>query len=372
MRARAKECQKQSKTPGVLQDSVWSGSMTKLAALVTLVLLFGLIDVARARADEITGRFVSTLGASTGARQKISGLSWNSKDKIPVVTERVDGIPQTLAILEGVYKTKGASLVWGTHKIESTRTGSFQLKVPLTSRTLVLEMYAVNSWGAIERETFNLFFQNWRPPQGKKDAKELFFTPGIGLTAISYKQPDLGSLDELALTMKISGDYRRLFSRWSLGASFYYSFLPISSSLLDTRLRFFGANLRIGYLIPFRNSPWTLTLMSGAYYATSFATPAAFGYHNLIGPQLFPVFRRALNGSGYLSGYMKFSPIMTGLSFLSLSSSELAFGAGYGLTSSSSGHTMGVTLDVSLLRLALIPDGAVRSRSMTLGIAYSY
>jgi hypothetical protein len=190
---------------------------------------------------------------------------------------------------------------------------------------------------------------------------------------MDYSQPGFEKLRETALTGKLNGTWIIAPPNWAIGANVFGTLVTLNAKPESNDFRVIGANLRIGYLPPNGflglRAPWRLTLMAGVYYTTTLSSNGNFGYKNVAGPQLFPVLHRALRNGGIWSAYLKFSPISDGLSFLSLSNSELA--AGLTLRPWST-RVSGVnfTLDASLLTLQT-RVGAVKSNSVSLGLGYS-
>lgn len=118
--------------------------------------------------------------------------------------------------------------------------------------------------------------------------------------------------------------------------------------------------------------PWRLSVYAGAYYTTMVTSAEGVGYHNVTGPQLYPVISRALaGGRSSLSAYFKYSPVFSGFSVLDLSASrELATGLGFthplGLVMRDSGLSW--NFDYSDLALKT-STGMAHTRTIGLGVA---
>ena len=89
-------------------------------------------------------------------------------------------------------------------------------------------------------------------------------------------------------------------------------------------VRYLGSNIRVGYWF----SP-NFSLHFGYFYTTMLVsvptTSAVFGFNNISGPQLFPVFF-----IGPIYAYGKYSPIADQFKLLAISSNrEIAAGLGY-------------------------------------------
>ena len=132
-------------------------------------------------------------------------------------------------------------------------------------------------------------------------------------------------------------------------------------------LRFVGLNARAGYVLPGVREPWRVTILGGLYYTTMFVPETNFGFVNLVGPQLFPVFRRAVKGGDSYSGYFKFSPL--GKNFaVNFSSREIAIGGAYNWNRGANG-VVSATLDIAELD-AVIDGATIHSTSFTVGVGY--
>ena len=135
-------------------------------------------------------------------------------------------------------------------------------------------------------------------------------------------------------------------------------------------LRFFGANLRFGYVFPFVPEPWRVSLSAGAYYTTMLIPDGKYGYLNLTGPQLYLTLRRAFANGDAVSLYAKFSPVTDQSAALSFTNREVGAGLAWSRPLGAT-HALSVGLDYAQIHFAnLISE--VRTSSWTLGAGYGF
>jgi hypothetical protein len=179
-------------------------------------------------------------------------------------------------------------------------------------------------------------------------------TLGYGLTTFTQGTVVKVSQSELSAKVGYSYSFRRGSqpARWQAGVSAFGTVLPLSTTPGDDfRMRYLGLNARVGYLFG-SSSVWEFGLHGGLYYNTMFTPGVRFGYRNLMGPQLYPTVRRSIGNRHGLAAYLKFSPVSDGLSFLSLSSRELASGLRYGYELRN-GRSVLISVDYARIDLVL-------------------
>ena len=206
------------------------------------------------------------------------------------------------------------------------------------------------------------------------------FSAGLGLGYNTYNS-SVVSIGQYSLIAKGGASYRNAnIERFVLSVSTFFTALPLNTSPIsigaiadNITIRYLGVNLRLGYDTPWMTGPWKLQLNFGWYYNTTFVTKSYFGYVNANGPQFFPTIEYSREDGSAIGGYLKFSPISSGLSFLNSSLNyEVAIGANYmfsGLLFGKFKHT--INFDFS--QLSMKPD-AVRayanSTSLGLGVLF--
>lgn len=161
---------------------------------------------------------------------------------------------------------------------------------------------------------------------------------GLGATMIDYADSIDGiASDYKSVSTTLTGGVNFWIKpgRWLSGASGYITLLPITHSAQTdgattaSTVRFFGFNLRAGYVLPQVPKPWAVSVLGGYYYITTLVDTGDFGITNLSGPQLYPSIRYTLKRGDQIGFYFKFSPVAGRFSQLSLSSREMAAGVAY-------------------------------------------
>ena len=224
--------------------------------------------------------------------------------------------------------------------------------------------------------SLNAFAADEIAPQDDAQTNKVKFAGGLGLGYNTYNST-LVSISQYSLVAKFGMNYRnKKFERLSLNLNSFFTALPFNTSLIqigaisdNVSVRYLGVNLRAGYDTPWLTGDWKLQLNLGWYYNTTFVTNDRFGYVNANGPQFFPAVSYTIDENSSVGGYLKFSPMSTGFSFLNSSMNyEVAAGAYYmfpGLLFGKFKHT----LNLDFAHLSIKPD-AVRafSNSTTIGL----
>lgn len=309
--------------------------------------------------------------ADEGSKNKINDLQLNH-EALEVQTEIVDGKSQEFVILRGKYsQPKKWALIVNTDKVKVGDDGHFEVKMPCQgNEKLDLQLKAIGPFGEVEGEEVSIELIRIRDPEQNISSNKIVVVPELGLSTISYQETGISNYSEIALTAKVSAR-RQIFSpRWDLGVNTYFTLLPLKKST-DVTVRFLGANLRVGYVFPFFQPLWKLTLYGGGYYTTMFVTKNQFGFDNMGGPQLFPMLQRTLKNDQLLRGYLKISTVSTDKtnSLFSFKSRELAVGLTY-VRPLSNRHLLSVSADLAQLKLTFA-KATIQSTSFTLGCGYS-
>lgn len=287
-----------------------------------------------------------------------------------------------IAKIKGHHAGKNTNLIWTIRYVRPTPEGDFELRVPIEGKVTPIVLTAIDDYGATEKISFELLFEDWDIYLKEVLAKQNPLTTGkvfvgVGPTMISYTETGVEDYSSIVLTGK-AGYSRMLFSpKWSVGISGYLTLLPIQESYAASA-RFLGLNFRLGYNFLSVPLPWRVSLHVGSYYATMIVAHNAFGFENVNGPQIYPVVQRLFNKGKSVRGYFKLSPLSTNSAGLSFASRELAFGAEY-VFFSKRGKTRSVSLDYSdfLVNLPGLTDGTQtipdqRLSAKTISIAVSY
>jgi len=302
--------------------------------------------------------------------QRIQNLMWIS-DSLQVISRKdpENGRMIPMAVCRGRFVREDWTLIGPSGETMPVKPdGQFFFLVPIRSAKRLFQMTAVGPRGEAETEKLALIIPNWEKWLASEKSATIkpqapfSFVPSLGVSSIVYKETGTPDFRELALTGKVS--FQIAFSNeWNLGANVFLNFMPVSASRTDITVRFFGANLRIGYALPFIRNPWRLSLMTGLYYSQMFVTQSRFGYTPMVYPQFYPVLSRRLGTGHSLMAYSKFVPV-NGIK-------EAEISGGLGLTSLlKNGHSVSTMLDYSVINFTPVRNSKISSSSLSLSIGY--
>jgi hypothetical protein len=185
----------------------------------------------------------------------IKGLTWSHSNWGFRVGQDCSDCPKQVT-LEGRFARPWWALVVdgasSAHVIHTQSDGSFSFSAPMKNDEASILISAVGPFGQVETENMVVAIlpeeksQLWHP---------IGITPSLGVSEISYQETHLPDYHESALTLKLSAFFPLGSKRWELGGNMFFTALPLSSSRSDISVRFFGANLRVGYA-PWISGPW--------------------------------------------------------------------------------------------------------------------
>jgi hypothetical protein len=308
---------------------------------------------------------------SDNANERIEQLSWSS-DTLNVFIQK-ESRDQPTVRLEGHFDREGWNLIFENRVLTRADAAEkdFSFDVPLRGTVTPLTLTAVGPAGGVEYEKAQISFESFSKfmeAAKKASVPKDFVQASMGPTVVSYQQSRVPDYSLWTVTGKVSYQHLIFPPKWDFAISAFGTLLTLASNRPDISTRYLGINLRIGYVIPGVSDPWRLGLMGGWYYSSMIVTPSAFGYKNLSGPQVFPVISRGLKGGARVGAYFKYSPIMSGLSVLSLSNRELALGANW-TRPLKSGHPLSVSVDFANLGFK-VGTSTVSSTSLSLSAGY--
>jgi hypothetical protein len=271
------------------------------------------------------------------------------------------------ARLSGEFTQAGSKFVILDRVVTPENSNKFDVLVPLVDPHTALTVYSINDFGKPDEGTLQLdVTQNtWDEIHAKS---RWSINAGLGLSSIHYTQTNVAELNQLTVTAK--GSVSKTISsnhRWDFALSGYLGLLPLSDNL-DSGLRFFGINARVGYILPWLKKPWQLGI-AGGYYVVSTYGSADLGFSNVSGPQVYPTLRYYFNNRSFIATYIKYSPIISGAKALPFANRELAFGMAYGRELANK-HALSLTVDYASLRL-LLDSVEADTGSLSFGLSYS-
>ena len=301
---------------------------------------------------------------------KINDLKLN--EELSVVRVQSSGVGyQSSIVFAGNYKRSEWKLKIEDQEIALKEGGAFYQEVILSAGKNSFHFTAEGPDSAKESMDVALSVEALSSPGitelKQEKEKKLFLFPGLGVSSIRTVQTGKPDYSTLAVTAKISANYRIVPRKWDIGLSAFGTAFQISKSS-DVSARYLGLNTRLGYLFPALTTDLFLSLYAGYYFTTTFVTNDFFGYKNLGGPQIYPAIRKVLSNGHVISGYFKFSPVSSSFSLLTLSNREIAGGVAYSVILPDN-HSIAATVDYSNIRLDLDRFN-ISTTSLTLGLQY--
>jgi hypothetical protein len=336
-----------------------------------LISATALLSTAGAQAN-----WTAALARSEKTEEQLKELKWKTLEPEVAFEQKGEELVPKVT-LEGTWEREGWNLLRSTKFVTvDPKTHEFRFTIEMGSgKVTFVELTAVGPLGEVEFERVAVYFKEAK--EAKDDAlaappKRDFVMVSAGPTLLNYKETGVADYSMVATTVKAS--YTRLLfpPRWDFAVNTFFNLFPITQNQPGVDLRFLGINGRIGYSVPNMPDPWSLSVMFGYYYITTFVNGNALGFENLAGPQFFPVVRRRFRNLDSAYFYLKYSPLTDGvsLSFLSPSNRELAFGGGYSHPLSN-GHPLGASLDVSDFSFIVpVRNKSVSYQSYSLSVAY--
>lgn len=98
------------------------------------------------------------------------------------------------------------------------------------------------------QQQYPQYQQPYQPQQQQRTTRKFFFTPGLGISSISYKQDNKQDFKMLCITPKLMARIA-INKLWDTSFSAYFTGMSLSKNLTSD-VRFYGFNARIGYVIP--------------------------------------------------------------------------------------------------------------------------
>lgn len=344
------------------------GFLTALLGMWTVLQAFS--DFARS--EEWKAQLVSL------APEKNTKFEWKVVD-LPVLISSEENLPSPKVILAGKYKGPSTDQLL---RVDSKRgqvplrlkDGNFTDEIQLLGDSTSVTLLAISPLGSIEEEKIILLFKDWVhfESQNLNKIKRPHLYASFGLSSLSYQEGSIANYSALASTFKTSYT-RSVFSpQWDVGANFFLTLFNVSSrppiSMPDTAVRFFGMNLRFGYVFPFVKAPWRVSLLGGLYFIKMFVSENRFGFNHVAYPQIFPTVSRVLSSTDSVSAYLKYVPTSKGIG-LSWNEKELAFGSTWEHRLSNE-HPLTVSFDIS--NLTLVDFAGIENSLGTLSLSFGY
>jgi hypothetical protein len=333
--------------------------------------------------------FTSAIYAEDAAivvMNKIEGLNWLAHH---VSTSAAGSKVVTFA---GRFNHPGWSLVGENQAVILAANGNFSVKTSLQPGSTHFEIMATGPQGEIESETVGFFFDKTveapptlaanetRAPASETiqaetsvgaDRPPLMLTPSLAFTNVAFSQSNSSAFSETATTLGV--DYHRsiFISDLKVGGNASFTLFPFSTNQATLAARYFEMSADAGYHLPWIAEPWSLSLMVGAFYSTMIVTNNAFGYNNLLAPELFPTLKRKITARDALSIFVKFVPLGSGLFNFGFSEREIVAGLIYE-RELSNGHPVSIGIDYADLRFSPVSYASVVSQIFDIKLGYTF
>lgn len=291
--------------------------------------------------------------AAPEKKEPIQGLLWKAG---PVRVIRTKGFREAMVQLGGFFQREGWQIYFSDLPLPVNREGEFSLLVPITLNRVSFSLKAVGPTRESQTENFEIVVnvpareiaqaksEHWM----ERKLRNLSAGASVGMSWVSYQQTSLSTVQETNLTPKLSLSYALSPRQWLLEGEAYLSAMTFSNPASTGKgLKFYGGDLRVGYQIPFENTPLALTVYGGFYLMSTFGT-SYVGYTGVAGPELYPALQYRFLSGALVSFYGKYSPIMNDLSILGLSNAVLGGGAAYFSKPIEGGFLRGVLYGLSL------------------------
>lgn len=298
---------------------------------------------------------------------KVSGFTETPGLTIDRTAEFVENDGYQTITIRGRFTEKDSSIAFNKQVVKPDKRGRFQVRVPISSDENQIQIQEVDFLGnakpvatkiafslpsfnskrvaksnqsqgpaqnksaVVDRAPAEIFPQFPRSPLLPKDRFEVSF----GFSLLDLTEQGALSYSEKTLSLKLSYDHSFLQNDGSnsgffgLGASADMTLLPFDVTGASLSLRLFDTETYASYTIPNDSSSWTVGFRGGAYYATTFVSGNVFGFSNVFGPELYPVFSYRLSQSHRIFAEFKYAPVISQARGLDFSDTSLKAGLGY-------------------------------------------
>jgi hypothetical protein len=341
--------------------------MRFLRALIVSLVFVAIMGLEQARAS--SGWFAEVL-PSKEPKEFIAGIHW-ADSEVPIETIPKGNDFESMIELKFKFKQEDWNLLKDHEVLQpiDLEGGVFSFKLLLTGEVTPVDIIAVGPYGEVELQKAFVRVPDWtgfRQNGDKSPPNRSFIFSSLGPSYLAYKETNLADFTMIFTTLKFAYQYLIVPPQWELAANFFANLIPLKKSGLSQSVSFLGTNLRIGYVLPYVQDPARLSLMVGVYYSRMLGTGGAFGFQDLILPQIYPTYRiKTRTGNAY-SVYLKYVPL--GLNF---AEHEIAVGGGWEFPVRG-GHPASINVDFSDLRLNISSVQHVLLQSASLSVGYGW
>ncbi len=192
---------------------------------------------------------------------------------------------------------------------------------------------------------------------------------GLEVRSVNYSQTNLSNLNEIMLAPVVS--YQEQFAkRWSFQATTFIDVArdtPLATNQNNDMVQFWDSSANVIYSTPLKSPKWSVGIAGGFYYMTTYSSGASFGFTNLWGPEIYPIFRFAPNNKNIFDFYFKYDPVLSQMPF-NISNNESNVGIEW---TKSNRAKRSISFKLELLQDALTQgSSSTRSTAVNLDILF--
>lgn len=276
--------------------------------------------------------------------------------------------PKNSLIVNGWVAVKGNSDLK-----DKARQGakSFLQFVEIFESNTTLEWISLDEQGNTKTLMTTLEVEAWDQLNAKVSIHPVgvnFWTAGLGASYLSYQETRVADLTLISAQARL-GYSRQWARRWDFAAQATSTLFHFyKSSHKDKSIHLITANVRTGYLLPFVKYPNQLSLMGGFAYQRLFVSNHAFGFKNLLYPQIYPTFSRFFSNRGLGYAYLRYVPLSKSFK-INFREREIGMGSGYQFPSNSTGSYWSVGFDYSSTKVMPVKGYHLEAKAYTLSLS---
>lgn len=285
---------------------------------------------------------------------RITGLEWKSG---PIQIVREVSVGTFMIEVGGFYSRPGWTLYLSNYEVPLKESGEFSLLIPIDLNYFKMDFNARGPEGEIEHETFRISLNRFFPMANQtrepkkwyeRELQNTSLNFGIGTSFLTVAQPSFETFSQTNVIAKSDFIYLIDPGVWLFEASASASLISFGKAArAESGMKTLGGDIRVGREWPFEERTWSFFLFGGLYGQTTYGSTSV-GYGGVVGPELFPTVRHVFTDGSSASAYFKYSPVMNGLSLMSLDNYFLAIGASYYLKPFSRGMLRGMPLGIGV------------------------
>ena len=309
---------------------------------------------------------------------RVSVLKFESKSiDVGLKNRRKKNSPWLISIEGNVTEKAWSIIINHKPRNHTDDPQHFQFDLEATKKRIPLKIVAVHKNGETQSEKAFITFVDWREAQKEKrfllSLKNLKrknqLSTSLGYTFISFHEKNVDASVH-ALSVKVADRYTLPETNWDIAGNFYLNLLPVSTTGTEKTIRFFGANARVGYTLPYIKQPWQLSILTGLSYSTMLTSGKTLGYRHLLYPQVYPTLSRRFQNGHSVHYYFKYVSIGKNWLAPSFSSREIGTGISYNIPITKKDKSITFNLNLSSLNIPNLKNIKVNTISMSVGYGF--